>query len=940
MASASCSIGSCGKSRPASCSNDALNSAVTACQSSASSSASVCHAALALRARSITCSKGSSATPSTTCRTSGPAGDSVEGEARVAGELRQPLGDLVVQPDVEDGVHHPRHRELGPRAAGDQQRVRGIAELLAGAASRAARARRGSRPTARAGTAAARKVGVAGFGGDGEARRHRHTDARHVGQVRALAAEQGTSGLPGTAHSFLGQGQLVEPINPAFGIGSPVGGRRRRNRRRSRHGNVLPGGLGADRSALDSAHHEHRIGFPHGSRTLAFTALGVLGALVLLFGSSAAAAPKPVGEAFTISACATCSQERPAISLSPVGGVVAWHRFNGRGFDLSPARSIRRPLRRTSSTSRAPGRCGPRRPLDRVQRSELVDLGVAGFLPQRLVRRALLARFQQPGLSRRRRERCPHLEPGAVAASMTTPCCSPSRIFPSPQIPVRRAVDLVDSFSLDYPAPGHRRDPPRAGVPAPLPAPERQRGARVANPRSRRSAGPFVGVGRARRFDRSQPRPWWLRWPRCRAAPRGRLRQRRRLHRDLADHAATRQGRIGHRLPTLRQEGQARRTPVLATKKFAGDQTDPALVFDPTGSFVIAWKSIVWTGSERVFARRFARTARPSGRTSSSSSAPPLRSGAAGRRGVGERRPLRRGLGTGRRHPRTEIPAMSDSRPPSDLDAKLYAAAEAGRLDDVRELLDAGADANSFVLHDPDDPKSKLRCSTERRSPTRRRRRRSFGCSSNAAPSRTTASRSTTRRSSIGTTCSRRSSPEAPIRRAATRTGTTRRSTSWPATTTTIRTVSARPAECMAARARRGPQRHFLRKRGDTFASARRRGARERGPGALARSRRQARRSPSRRQNSVRARGAGRMGGQRGISRFARRPARGERRRSVHGSRAARRSRGGTGSALDRASSCATSFRATASGRERRFIGRPGTAGPPARERSSSSEPR
>ena len=55
----------------------------------------------------------------------------VEGEALVAGLLGQALDRLVVQPEVEDGVHHPGHGELGARAHRHQQRVGGVADHLA-----------------------------------------------------------------------------------------------------------------------------------------------------------------------------------------------------------------------------------------------------------------------------------------------------------------------------------------------------------------------------------------------------------------------------------------------------------------------------------------------------------------------------------------------------------------------------------------------------------------------------------------------------------------------------------------------------------------------------------------------------------------------------------------------------------------------------------------
>ena len=55
----------------------------------------------------------------------------VEGEPLVARLRRQPTYRLVVEADVEDGLHHSRHRELGAGADRDEQRVVGLAELLA-----------------------------------------------------------------------------------------------------------------------------------------------------------------------------------------------------------------------------------------------------------------------------------------------------------------------------------------------------------------------------------------------------------------------------------------------------------------------------------------------------------------------------------------------------------------------------------------------------------------------------------------------------------------------------------------------------------------------------------------------------------------------------------------------------------------------------------------
>ena len=56
----------------------------------------------------------------------------VPGEALVAGRAREALDRLVVEAEVEDRVEHPRHRLARAGAHGDQQRVVGVAEPLAG----------------------------------------------------------------------------------------------------------------------------------------------------------------------------------------------------------------------------------------------------------------------------------------------------------------------------------------------------------------------------------------------------------------------------------------------------------------------------------------------------------------------------------------------------------------------------------------------------------------------------------------------------------------------------------------------------------------------------------------------------------------------------------------------------------------------------------------
>ena len=111
-------------------------------------------------------------------------------EARVVGLLREAADRHVVHAEVEDGVHHARHRERGTRAHRHQQRVGAVAELLAHLGLE-----RGERladlveqavghPVARG------HVGLARVGGDRESGGYRQAEVGHLGEVGPLAAQQ------------------------------------------------------------------------------------------------------------------------------------------------------------------------------------------------------------------------------------------------------------------------------------------------------------------------------------------------------------------------------------------------------------------------------------------------------------------------------------------------------------------------------------------------------------------------------------------------------------------------------------------------------------------------------------------------------------------------------------------------------------------------------
>ncbi len=113
----------------------------------------------------------------------------VVGEALVTGRRGEALHALVVEPEVEDGVHHPGHRELGAGAHADEQRVGGIAEVAAHLLLQLGDLG-GDLPVELLRPAAG-QVGAAGVGGDREPARHRQAQhAGHLGEVGTLAAEE------------------------------------------------------------------------------------------------------------------------------------------------------------------------------------------------------------------------------------------------------------------------------------------------------------------------------------------------------------------------------------------------------------------------------------------------------------------------------------------------------------------------------------------------------------------------------------------------------------------------------------------------------------------------------------------------------------------------------------------------------------------------------
>ena len=111
-------------------------------------------------------------------------------EAGIVGLVCEGHDDLVIEAEVEDGVHHARHGGTRAGTDGDEQRVVQVAELLAGHFFQLLDVLHDLGLDVGVDLMVVLVVLRAGLGGDGEALRDRHAKAGHFCQVCALAAEQ------------------------------------------------------------------------------------------------------------------------------------------------------------------------------------------------------------------------------------------------------------------------------------------------------------------------------------------------------------------------------------------------------------------------------------------------------------------------------------------------------------------------------------------------------------------------------------------------------------------------------------------------------------------------------------------------------------------------------------------------------------------------------
>ncbi len=126
--------------------------------------------------------------------------------ARLGGEAGH---GLVGEADVQDGVHHARHGELGAGADRDQQRVVGLAELLAHPLLEGLEVG-GDLVAHRRRLGAALEVDLAGLGGDREAGGHGQSEVGHLGEVGPLPAEQ-------VLEVLVALGEVVDELLAIFG---------------------------------------------------------------------------------------------------------------------------------------------------------------------------------------------------------------------------------------------------------------------------------------------------------------------------------------------------------------------------------------------------------------------------------------------------------------------------------------------------------------------------------------------------------------------------------------------------------------------------------------------------------------------------------------------------------------------------------------------------
>ena len=132
----------------------------------------------------------------------------VPGKTRIAGIVAERLHGLVVETEIEDGIHHARHRGARAGAHGEQQRPSAIAELAPGDRLHLLQPLHHLRLQVFGNVATILVVEATGFADDRQTGRNRQAETAHFGKIGTLAPEPliipcATLGLP-----------VAECINP------------------------------------------------------------------------------------------------------------------------------------------------------------------------------------------------------------------------------------------------------------------------------------------------------------------------------------------------------------------------------------------------------------------------------------------------------------------------------------------------------------------------------------------------------------------------------------------------------------------------------------------------------------------------------------------------------------------------------------------------------
>ena len=119
----------------------------------------------------------------------------IPGKTRVLRLGDETLDRIVVEAQVEDRVHHAGHGERSARANRHEQRIGGVAELLAAAGLEVGLGGNDLVECAFGPEVAGTGVLDTGLAGNGKATGNRQADAAHLGKVCALAAKHKVHGL-------------------------------------------------------------------------------------------------------------------------------------------------------------------------------------------------------------------------------------------------------------------------------------------------------------------------------------------------------------------------------------------------------------------------------------------------------------------------------------------------------------------------------------------------------------------------------------------------------------------------------------------------------------------------------------------------------------------------------------------------------------------------